>query len=938
MSKSLIIVESPTKAKTIGKFLGKGFVVKASFGHVRDLPNSASEIPARIKKEPWAKLGINVDEDFKPLYIVPADKKKHVSELQKALDEANEVYLATDEDREGESISWHLLDVLKPKVPVKRLVFHEITESAIGEALRSPRAIDENLVKAQETRRVIDRLFGYLVSPILWKKMKPRLSAGRVQSVALRLLVERERERMQFRSAAYWGISGLFGAKAGKFEADLSHVEGKRVAEGRDFDPKTGKLSDPNAVVYLDEEGAARLKAELQRESAVVRKVEQKPFTSRPYPPFTTSTLQQEASRKLGFSVRRTMQVAQTLYENGFITYMRTDSTNLSEEAISAARSFILSDYGKQFLPDSPRHYKTKVKNAQEAHEAIRPAGSRFESIDSVRAKMGAEPAKLYELIWKRMVACQMKDAEGTHVSVQVVLGRGLFRSSGKTISFPGFLRAYVEGSDDPEADLADKERMLPPLAEGDVLSTDKLDATRHETKAPPRFTEGSLIKELERLGIGRPSTWATIVDVVLSRDYAFKRGQQLIPTFLAMAVTRLMERFFEGVVDYTYTAGLEEDLDAISRGEADNISYLKDFYAGDKPGLDSLVRHGEEVIDPRDVCGIDIGKGEDGGAIEVRIGRYGPFLTDGTHRCALPEGLAPDELSKEKAAELLSAAAHGPESLGDHPTSHKPIYLKAGRFGPYVQEGVAEGEEKPKMASLLPGMVPADVTLDIAIKLLSLPRTVGIDPASGGEIQAMNGRFGPYIKCGSESRSIPSGYSLLDLSLPEALEILAQPKTGGRQRAAPAAPLRELGVHPETKKPLVIKSGRYGPYVTDGDLNASLPRGADPAAFSVEEAVTLLAERAAKIEQDGGVKRKAPAKRSASASGAPKSAPKKKPATKVADQGVDKGTGKGKVEKKATKASKPTRAAASSSTAKKRDVAGAGSSAVSKKGKSGAK
>jgi len=881
MSKSLIIVESPTKAKTIGKFLGKGFTVKASFGHVRDLPNSATEIPARLKKEPWAKLGINVEEDFKPLYIVPADKKKHVSELQKALDDANEVYLATDEDREGESISWHLLDVLKPKVPVKRLVFHEITQSAISEALRSPRAIDENLVKAQETRRVIDRLFGYLVSPILWKKMKPRLSAGRVQSVALRLLVERERERMQFRGAAYWGLEGLFGAKTGNFGADLSQVDGKRVAEGRDFDPKTGKLSDPNSVVYLNEEGAAQLKAELLKEKAVVRKVEEKPYSARPYPPFTTSTMQQEASRKLGFSVRRTMQVAQTLYENGFITYMRTDSTNLSEEAISAARAFILSDYGKQFLPDSPRHYKTKVKNAQEAHEAIRPAGARFESISAVREKMGAEAARLYELIWKRMVACQMKDAEGTQVSVQVAVGRGLFRTSGKTISFPGFLRAYVEGSDDPEADLADKEKMLPPLTEGDVLSIEKIDASKHETKPPARFTEGSLIKELERLGIGRPSTWATIVDVVLSRDYAFKRAQQLIPSFLAMAVTRLMERFFEGVVDYTYTAGLEEDLDAISRGEADNIKYLKNFYAGDRPGLESLVRNGEEVIDPRDVCGIEIAKTDKGVVIEVRIGRYGPFLTNGEVRCALPEGLAPDELTSEKASELLSTAAQGPESLGQHPVSHKAIYVKTGRFGPYVQEGTAEGEEKPKMASLLPGMAVADVDLDVAVKLLSLPLSLGEHPQSGEEIQAMNGRFGPYVKCGSESRSIPADISLLNLTREQALELLSQPKTGGRQRAAPAKPLRELGNHPETNKPLVIKSGRYGPYVTDGELNASLARGADPQALSLQEAVALLAERAARIEQDGGVtKKRAGAKKTAPSA---KAATEKKAASKKA-------------------------------------------------------
>jgi DNA topoisomerase-1 len=674
MSKTLVIVESPTKARTIEKFLGKDFVVRASYGHVRDLPSNAEEIPAAVKKEKWARIGVNVDADFEPLYVVSAKKKQNISELKKLMKDASEVLLATDEDREGESISWHLCEILNPKIPYKRLVFHEITREAIDQALKSPRSIDENLVKAQETRRIIDRLFGYTVSPVLWKKMKPRLSAGRVQSVALRLLVERERERVTFRSAGYWDLKALFSKEgtaeaAGRFEAELAQLKGKRIASGKDFDPKTGRLTDPNAVVLLDAKTCADLREKLLQGQAKVTSVEEKDYSSKPYAPFTTSTLQQEASRKLGFAARRTMQVAQMLYENGLITYMRTDSTNLSDEALRGARTLIEREYGADYMPAQPRLYRTSVKNAQEAHEAIRPAGEAFASMDFVREKFGQEAFRLYELIWKRTVASQMKDSRGKRVSAQIELEDALFRASGTTIEFPGYLRAYVEGSDDPEAELADREKFLPKLKEGETLKTLGLDALEHTTQAPARFTEGSLIKELERLGIGRPSTWATIVDIVLSRDYAFKKGSALVPTFLAMAVIGLMERFFADVVDYAYTAHMEDDLDAISRGEAESLKYLRKFYFGDgSAGLKNLVEAGSADIDPRDVCGLPIGEDENGNKVEVRIGRFGPFLSNGENRASVPDGVCPDEMTVEKAVQMLAQSAKGPSPWGRIP------------------------------------------------------------------------------------------------------------------------------------------------------------------------------------------------------------------------------------------------------------------------------
>jgi DNA topoisomerase-1 len=873
MSKeTLIIVESPTKAKTISKFLGNNYTILASYGHVRDLPNKAAEIPESVKKEKWARLGINVEKDFEPLYIIPEDKKKRVAELKKAVKEASVIYLATDEDREGESISWHLYELLKPKGEVKRLVFHEITKEAIAAALKTPRSIDENLVKAQETRRIIDRLFGYTVSPLLWKKMAPRLSAGRVQSVAIRLLVEREEERITFKPAEYWDLNAtLRKIKDSEFSAELTHLNQIRVASGKDFEPSTGKLKSVNSksgansksdskVRHLLNQDAVALASALLGGEATVTEVEEKPFTQRPYPPFTTSTLQQEAGRKLGFTAKRTMQVAQALYENGFITYMRTDSTNLSEEALTASRFLIKNEYGDLYLPKEPRLYKTKVKNAQEAHEAIRPAGSSFARVDEVASKLSTEAMRLYELIWKRTIASQMNDATGVRVGINIEIESpkggddepARFRAAGKTITFPGFLRAYVEGSDDPESDLADMERILPPLKVGEKLKIEKITPLRHETQSPPRFTEGSLIKQLEGLGIGRPSTWATIVDVVMQRTYAFKKGSALVPTFLAIAVTRLMERYFPIVVNYEFTANLEEDLDAISRGEKRNLQYLNDFYLGSRPGLKGLVEGGEKIIDPRDVCGIPIlNEDNEPSDLEVRIGRYGPFLTkrDQTEsRASLPPDLSPDDLTYERAKHLLLEGSKGPESLGYHPVSNLPIYLKVGRFGPYVQEGdIIEGsKEKPKMASLLKGMNPEDVNLEVAVKLLSFPLNLG--EREGVPIELFNGRYGPYIKCGSETRTLAEGTSPLDLTYEEALTLLEQPKVGrgGRGRATTAnKSSTELGVHPDLKEKIkVYASGRYGPYISCGKVNASLPNGVTIEELTLDSAASLINAR----------------------------------------------------------------------------------------------
>lgn len=851
MGKKLVIVESPTKAKTITKFLGKDFEVTSSYGHIRDLPKSAKEIPASVKKEPWSRLGINIDNDFEPLYITPTDKKKRIKELKDLLKKCDEILLATDEDREGESISWHLLEVLKPKVPVKRMVFHEITKSAIAESLANPREVDMDLVKAQETRRLVDRLYGYTVSPLLWKKMAPRLSAGRVQSVALRLLVERERERIAFRSADYWDLKANFKKGAAEFEAELAKYKGKKVASGKDFEGTTGKLLKPDEVCLLLKKEAAELAKKLKIEKAIVSEVKSTPYTSKPYPPFVTSTLQQEGNRKFRYSAQRTMQIAQRLYENGFITYMRTDSTTLSKEGLDAARSLIQSEFGKEYLPDKPREYKTKVKNAQEAHEAIRPAGSSYASVAEVRKSLGEEEARLYELIWKRTLACQMKDAEGTRQSVSVELGEAEFRASGRTIQFPGFLRAYVEGSDDPEAELADQEKILPELKTQESLETKALETLEHKTQAPPRYTEGSLIKELEKRGIGRPSTWASVVNLVLSRDYAFKKGTALVPTFLAQALIGLLENYFTNLVSYTFTAKLEDDLDAISRGEDESLNYLKTFYFGNgHPGVKALVDDGLEKIDPRIVCGLPISGVSEGETLEVRIGRYGPFLSDGENRASLPENLAPDELTAEKAKEILEIAAKGPESLGIEEESGLPVYLKTGRYGPYVQLGDKTEENlKPKMASLLSNMIPDEVDFKTAVALLSLPRNLGVRSETNEEVIAANGRFGPYIKSGTDTRSINlDELSPLTITLEQAIELLKQPKKNRRGTVTKSAILKDLGEHPISKLKLQIKNGRYGPYVTDGKLNASIPKGQKPEDVTTDDAVNLLEARAAKV------------------------------------------------------------------------------------------
>ena len=869
-SNALVIVESPTKARTIGKFLPDGFVVKASVGHVRDLPNSATDVPAKLKKQPWARLGVNVEADFEPVYVVPKEKKDLVKEMRLAVKQAERIYFATDEDREGESISWHLLELLGPKVPFERLVFHEITRDAIQKALESPRAIDQHLVSAQETRRIVDRLFGYEVSPLLWKKMVPRLSAGRVQSVAVRLLVERERARMRFTEATYWGVKARFAAAGSEFEADLFQVDGARVATGRDFDPDTGRLKPAaggasSLSVALGAEGARRIVEETRASAPRVTSIEEKPFVTAPQAPYVTSTLQQEANSKLRFQARHTMRVAQQLYENGFITYMRTDSTVLSDEAKTAARSLIVERFGAEYLSEKVRYYRNKVKNAQEAHEAIRPAGGQFRAVEEVRARLGAEAARLYEMIWRRTLASQMRDAKGTNSTVLVAAGSAVYRASGKTISFPGFLKAYsseaLEGTQPADA----KEKILPSMGEGEALDVKSVEAAERRTQAPPRYTEGQLIRELERHGIGRPSTWATIVDLVQSRSYAFKRNGALVPTFTAMAVVGLLEEHFTHLADYAFTARLEDQLDAIARGELGRLEYLKGFYYGNgHAGLQDLIERGQRQIDPRTVCSLPVGNPAQAGGFEVRIGRYGPFLTDGESRCSVPDTLAPDELDEEKAREMLQVASKSPAPLGVDPETGLNVYLKQGRFGPFIQlgEADADGKAKPKRASLLRGDDPESIDLETALKLLSLPRPLGQDPASGETVQAANGRFGPFVKCGEEIRSIPDGSSPLEITLEEALALLAQEKKG-RRRGVPAAPIKVLGGHPITSKEIKVLAGRYGPYVTDGEINASIPRGAEPESVTIDQAVDLLRAREARIAEGGGPKRRTRAKRS---------------------------------------------------------------------------
>ncbi len=847
MSKSLVIVESPTKARTIKAFLGSDATVESSMGHIRDLPRSAAEIPAKAKGEDWARLGVDVDNDFEPLYVVPKERKSQVKKLRDLLKEADELYLATDEDREGEAIAWHLVEVLKPKVPVKRMVFHEITKPAIEEAFSNPRDLDERLVSAQEARRILDRLYGYEVSPVLWKKVQPKLSAGRVQSVAVRIVVERERERMAFVTAGYWSLEGSFAPADDldkTFEATLVSVDGKRAATGRDFDSEGNPRKD---VLVLDQESATNLAAGLQDADFEVLSVEAKPYTRRPYPPFRTSTLQQEAGRKLRYSSSRTMSVAQRLYENGYITYMRTDSIELSDAAVSASRSQVEKLYGKQYLSPSPKKFSGKqAKGAQEAHEAIRPAGD-FLTPEQVGARVDRDEAALYDLIWKRTIASQMADAEGVTVSVRLGATSSsgeevTFGASGRTITFPGFLRAYVEGSDDPESELDDKEKILPPLEEGGVLAVERLEPTGHETRPPARYTEASLVQKLEELGVGRPSTYASIMTTIQDRGYVFKKGSALVPTFTAFGVVGLMEKHFPNLIDYEFTAAMESDLDRIAEGEEESVPWLSGFYFGDE-GLKQRVASRLDDIDPRLVNSIPIGEDDDGNEVVARIGRYGPYVELGDERGSIPEGLAPDELTVSRALELIQQQNKGDKIFGTDPDTGLTVYGKSGRFGPYVQLGEQEegSKEKPKRASLFKGMEMDELSLDDALQLLSLPRTVGTDDDEV-DILALNGRYGPYIQRGDDRRSLESEDQLFTLTVEEALKLLAQPPR--RRGQSRSADLKELGNDPVSGKTVTVRSGRYGPYVTDGEVNASLRKGDSPEMISLERAAELLEAR----------------------------------------------------------------------------------------------
>jgi DNA topoisomerase I len=857
--RKLVIVESPRKARTIAGFLGKGYVVESSIGHIRDMPDKAAEIPAKYRGEAWARLGVNVEHDFEPLYVVNSDKKQQVAKLKELLKGADELLLATDEDREGEAIAWHLLEVLKPRVPARRMVFHEITPEAIAHAVASPGVVDQGKVEAYQTRRVLDRLYGYEVSPVLWKKVMPQLSAGRVQSVAVRLVVDRERERIAFRPAQYWDLEADFApqdqaarAEVAAFTATLVSVDGRRVAQGRDF-TSIGELrggdADQSAILHLDGEAAAALAGRLADSSFSVKSVERKPYRRSPYAPFRTTTLQQEASRKLGFSAKYTMSVAQRLYENGHITYMRTDSVTLSQTALNAARSQARQLYGPEYVPDAPRLYDSKVKNAQEAHEAIRPAGDMFRT--PAESGLSGHELQLYDLVWKRTVASQMKDATGETVSVRLTgtsssREQADFGASGKVIAFYGFLKAYVEGSDDPDAELDDNQRRLPPLAERDGVDLVRMDVAEHATRPPARYTEATLIKELEDREIGRPSTYASIIGTILDRGYVFKKGSALVPSFLAFAVVTLLERHFEHLVDYEFTARMEDALDEIARGEAERVPWLRRFYFGSdgEEGLKEMVSDLSD-IDARDVSSFPLPDSD----IVVRVGRYGPYLERDGQRVNVPEGTAPDEVTPEFAAELLSRPS-GDKILGTDPETGKTIVAKAGRFGPYVTEADESAENgssstaaKPRTASLLKSMDLDSVTLDDALRLLTLPRTLG--EIDGEPVTVQNGRYGPYVKRGSESRSLDTEEQMFTVTLDQARELLAQPKPRGRAaRAAAAPPLKELGPDSASGKPIVLREGRFGPYVTDGETNASLRKGDTIESVTPQRAMELLAER----------------------------------------------------------------------------------------------
>ncbi|WP_139000180.1 type I DNA topoisomerase [Rhodococcus zopfii] len=963
-TRRLVIVESPTKAKKIAPYLGRGYVVEASVGHIRDLPRGAADVPAKYKGEAWARLGVNVDQDFEALYVVSPEKKSKVAELKSLLKDADELYLATDPDREGEAIAWHLLETLKPKVPVRRMVFHEITEPAIRAAAENTRDLDIDLVDAQETRRILDRLYGYEVSPVLWKKVMPRLSAGRVQSVATRVIVQRERERMAFTSAEYWDIAATLDAGADasprSFGARLVGVDGSRVAVGRDFGPD-GALKS-TGVAVLDEARARALATALEGAALAVTSAESKPYTRKPYAPFMTSTLQQEAGRKLRFSSERTMRIAQRLYENGYITYMRTDSTTLSESAITAARAQATQLYGAEYVSPSPRQYTRKVKNAQEAHEAIRPAGDVFATPGELHSRLDTDEFKLYELIWQRTVASQMADARGTTLTLRITgtAATGeecVFSASGRTITFAGFLKAYVESVDEEAGGQSDDaESRLPNLSEGQSVTATKLDPDGHSTNPPARYTEASLIKALEDLGIGRPSTYASIIKTILDRGYVYKRGSALVPSWVAFAVIGLLEAHFGQLVDYDFTAGMEDDLDEIASGHEQRNDWLSSFYFGGERGTEgSVAREGGlkkmvgenlEEIDAREINSIRLFDDADGREIHVRVGRFGPYLErmvldpdnpDGeptSQRANLPDDLPPDELTLEYAEKLFSTPQEG-RSLGTDPVTGNEIVAREGRFGPYVTELLpeppAEPEEpepavtpipveevgtggtatktaakkaaakkapakkaakkatgpKPRTASLLKTMDLSTVTLEDALRLLSLPRVVGTDPESGEEITAQNGRYGPYLKKGTDSRSLATEEQMFTVTLDEALKIYAEPKRRGRQAAA-TPPLRELGVDPVSEKPMVIKDGRFGPYVTDGETNASLRKGDEVGTITDERASELLADRRARGPAKKTTKKtaakKAPAKKTTKKTAAKKAPAKKAAAKKTAE------------------------------------------------------
>ena len=979
VAKALVIVESPTKAKTLSKFLDDNYLVESSVGHIRDLPGTAKDVPARYKDEYGGEIpGINIDNDFTPLYIIKTrEKKKHVAKLKKMLEKVDVLYLATDEDREGEAISWHLVEELKPTIPTRRLVFHEITREAIQNAIENPREIDDRLVQAQETRRLLDRLYGYQISPVLWRKIGPAKSAGRVQSVTVHIIVAREKARLAFVISGYWDLLATFVARKGEsFEATLTQLGGKRIASGKSFDSDTGKLktSVEGKVALLNEQEAQDLRARLESADWKVSKIENKPYTKRPAPPFTTSTLQQDANRKLGMSAKRTMSAAQRLYQNGHITYMRTDSVSLAQEAITSIRGLVTELYGAENLPSEPRFYKTKVKNAQEAHEAIRPS-TEFRRPEELKSRLDGDDLRLYDLIWKRTVACQMENERGFNTSLQISDGDAVFQTSGKTIEFPGFRRAYVEGSDDPEAEIADKEAVLPKLEEGNSLDCSSLECKEHKTRPPARYTEASLVKELEENGSGRPSTYASIIDKIIYRGYVFKKGNALVPSFTAFAVDALMVRNFSQLINIQFTAQMEEDLDQISLGERESLPYLREFYFGNEEteGLANLVKQEIDTLESRT---LNWGKDSRGRDILVRVGRNGPYLERGEDKANIPEDTAPDELTIEMAEELLKMSSND-EPIGQDPETGLPVYLKAGRFGPYVQLGekpLKKKDKKPreivsrktaaqlrtaarklgkraavqvrilktmaecgedellmergrllkdsqgnaqslktliekgllqekidpeqeaadkeaeqaeavyKTSSLLDGMKPDDVTLEIALKLLSLPHLLGTDPGNEDkEVHVYHGRFGPYLKCDKETRSLKSEDDLFTITIERARELLLEEKSGGGGWGRKHKVLKKLGASKEAGTEITIRSGRYGPYVTDGEIKANIPKGTDAEALTLEEAIELIRKRA---EKEPTRKKKKARKKTAKKKAKKKTAKKKAskmPATEVA-------------------------------------------------------